>query len=1042
MMRATCLSGTFTTVAALLVVLSPAASEPRRQDVTPLDSNGALERQVAIGEEHLYRVTLAAGECATVIVEQRGIDVIVRARREGGTDDVEFQEEVRPNGQEQVDVVAEKSGTYILAIATSHGIYSGTYAIRAVTRRAATDADRSMYEARRLRTSGLGLAKAARFTDARQSFERAITISEAVRGPDNAFTGMVLHDIVGGALDMREFATAETLQRRALAIFAKSWGQGHPYAAMAQLRLAMLLLHAGQGAKAEALATSATEVIEKTLGTEHAWFATCLRSQASLRYNARDLDAAEAIYRRAMAIQEKVGDTESTAYTAVLNNLGLVYAERRDLARAEEHYRRALALAEVLEGPEGYHISLYLQNLSTLARERKAFATALEYATRALSIRQSFVGAEHVDIAPLLNNLAIVYRAIGDVPRATEMFLRSLHIWEKAVGPYHRSTLLAVGNLAQLYWDTGEVSRAIPLQRRADAIVEKQLELNLAIGSERQKLAFLKNISERTDRTISLHLHAAPGDTDAGALAALVVLQRKGRVLDAMTDAFSAVRRRVDDGGGRSLLDQLNSTTTRLARLALSAADDGAADQRQRAIGELEAEKERLEAELGTYSGELRSQIQPVTLEAVQSALPEDAALLEFAIFRPFDPAIEVNADAYGPPHYAAYVVRKHPAPRGVDLGPASAIDQAVARLRQALRDRTRTDVNAHARAVYDVLLRPLRTAYGDASRLLISPDGALNLVPFEALVEGQGEGQGEEQGRYLIERFSISYLSSGRDLLRLQVPRVHRSPAVIVADPDYGEPALAAAIPAGRRQPSTRAPYPSVTTATDRAALYFAPLANTAAEAHAIKRLFPDAVLLTGQRATKSAFARLDGPRMLHIASHGFFLEDGAREGAPAPAAAAGARVSDVSTTIENPLLRSGIALAGANLGHGLRGDGILTALEASGLNLWGTKLVTLSACDTGVGEVRNGEGVYGLRRAFLLAGPETLVMSLWPVSDYIARQTMVTYYAGLRAGLGRGEALRQAKLAILKRKARQHPFYWASFIQSGEWASLDGTR
>jgi len=1030
----TCLSGTFITVAAFLVVLSPAASEPRQQEILAIDSDGTIERHVAIGEEHLYRVTLAARECAEVIVEQRGIDVVVRARREGGTDNVDFQEDVRPNGQERVDVVAEEGGAYILAIATSHGIYSGTYTIRVAARRAATDSDRAMYEARRLRTTALGLAKAARFDAARQLLERATTISEAARGPEDVFTGMLLHDLVGGALETRDFASAERLQRRALAIFDKSWGEGHPYAAMSRLRLAVLLLQAGQGVQAEALVESATQVIEKTLGAEHAWFATCLRAQASSRYNARDFDAAEAIYRRAMAILERVGDSESPAYTAILNNLGLIYADRRDLARAEEHYRRALAVAELLEGPEGYHLSLYLQNLSSLARERKAFATALEYATRALSIRQSFVGAEHVDIAPLLNNLAIVYRAIGDVPRATEMFLRSLRIWEQAVGPYHRSTLTAVGNLAQLYWDTGEVSRAIPLQRRADAIVEKQLELNLAVGSERQKLAFVRSISERTDRTISLHLRAAPGDADAGALAALVVLQRKGRVLDAMTDAFSAVRRSVDDGGGRALLNLLNSTTARLARLALNEADDGFAGQRQRAIGELEAEKERLEVELGAYSSELRAQIQPVTLESVQAALPEDAALLEFAIFHPFDPKIEINADAYGPPHYAAYVVRKNAAPRGVDLGPAAAIDQAVALLRQAVRDRTRTDVNAHGRALYDLLLRPLRTAYGDASRLLVSPDGALNLVPFEALVE--------EQGRYLIERFSISYLSSGRDLLRLHVPRVHRSPAVIVADPDYGEPALAAAGPAGRKQPSTRAPYRSVTTAVERAALYFAPLANTAAEAHAIKHLFPDAVLLTGRRATKAAFARLDAPRMLHIASHGYFLGDGAREGAPAPAAAAGARASDLGAPIENPLLRSGIALAGANLGHGLRGDGILTALEASGLNLWGTKLVTLSACDTGVGEVRNGEGVYGLRRAFLLAGPETLVMSLWPVSDYIARQTMVTYYAGLRAGLGRGEALRQAKLAMLRRKVRQHPFYWASFIQSGEWASLDGKR
>jgi CHAT domain-containing protein len=160
----------------------------------------------------------------------------------------------------------------------------------------------------------------------------------------------------------------------------------------------------------------------------------------------------------------------------------------------------------------------------------------------------------------------------------------------------------------------------------------------------------------------------------------------------------------------------------------------------------------------------------------------------------------------------------------------------------------------------------------------------------------------------------------------------------------------------------------------------------------------------------------------MLHIASHGFFLHD------------AGA--------VENPLLRSGLAFAGANLTQRSHEGALLTALEASGLDLWGTRLVTLSACDTGVGEVRNGEGVYGLRRAFVLAGAETVVMSLWAVSDTVARETMVAYYRGLRAGGGRGDALRRAKLAIMKRPGRQHPFFWASFIQSGEWASLDGRR
>jgi len=201
---------------------------------------------------------------------------------------------------------------------------------------------------------------------------------------------------------------------------------------------------------------------------------------------------------------------------------------------------------------------------------------------------------------------------------------------------------------------------------------------------------------------------------------------------------------------------------------------------------------------------------------------------------------------------------------------------------------------------------------------------------------------------------------------------------------------------------------------------MYFPPLAGTAAEARAINALFPEAVLLAGRSATKTAVERLESPGILHIASHGFFLPHQA----------------------ENPLLRSGLALAGANQKRAPPEDGILTALEASALNLRGTKLVTLSACDSGIGEVRNGEGVYGLRRAFVLAGAETLVMTLWPVSDASSREAMAAYYAGLRAGLGRGDALRQAKLEMLKRTGRQHPFYWASFIQFGEWASLDGKR
>jgi CHAT domain-containing protein len=278
-------------------------------------------------------------------------------------------------------------------------------------------------------------------------------------------------------------------------------------------------------------------------------------------------------------------------------------------------------------------------------------------------------------------------------------------------------------------------------------------------------------------------------------------------------------------------------------------------------------------------------------------------------------------------------------------------------------------------------------------SQLLVSPDGELNLVPFEALRD--------QPRHYLVERYTISYLTSGRDLLRLQAPRGRPTRPVIVADPVFGD--------------------------SRRGALYFGPLAATAGEARAIKALFPQALLWTGRDASKAAVQEVHAPLVLHIASHGFFFDDRAAEGARGGSG--------------NPLLRSGLAFANANASRD-GGSAILTALEASRLDLWGTRLVTLSACETGVGEVENGEGVYGLRRAFELAGAETMVMTLWSVNDYATRDAMIAYYTGLRDGLGRAAALRRVKLAMLAHGRHRHPYYWAGFIQSGEWANLQGRR
>jgi CHAT domain-containing protein len=177
--------------------------------------------------------------------------------------------------------------------------------------------------------------------------------------------------------------------------------------------------------------------------------------------------------------------------------------------------------------------------------------------------------------------------------------------------------------------------------------------------------------------------------------------------------------------------------------------------------------------------------------------------------------------------------------------------------------------------------------------------------------------------------------------------------------------------------------------------------------------------------------------PRILHLATHGFFLPD-----QQPPEMETSGRGSRFSQRLENPLLRSGLALAGANTW--LRGgtpppeaeDGLLTAEDVSGLDLLATQLVVLSACETGLGQVQIGEGVFGLRRAFMLAGAKTLVMSLWKVSDHETQQLMGYFYQGILKGRHRADALREAQLAL--KAAYPHPRYWGAFICQGDPSPL----
>lgn len=859
-------------------------------------------------------------------------------------------------------------------------------------------------------------------------YQRARAIYEKQLGTEHPFVATVISGLAGLYNNKGDYARAEPLLRQVLSMREKALGSESQEVALALNNLAQFYLEKGEYVEAGPLYQRALTILEKVLGAKHPTVATVLNNLGGLYEREGDRARAAVLYQRALRIREETLGAEHPDVAASLNNVALFYMKHGDLVRAEPLFQRVVAIWEKSLGTKHPNYATALNNLAGLY-ERKGDITRAEATFRgALDIREKALGAEHIDVAASLSNLALLYQGRGDNERAEPMHQRALAIYEKSFGDQHPTVATLLSNLAELYRKKGDAAQAVKIQAHADEISERHLALLLTAGSEEQKRLYAATLSDETDYTISLHTYNLPANVEAARLAMTTILRRKGRVLDATSDQIRALRRRLAPQD-LALFEQLSTARAQLAAMILKGPGKNASAAHRMGIDRLEAEVGRLEAEVSRRSTEFNVESQPVTLDRIQAAIPARAALVEIISYRPFKAKPISATDRREKPRYAAYILSKDGPPLFVDLKEASAIDANIARFRAALGDPQRNDVKTIARSLGEKVMRPIRKALGDTHQLFISPDGALNLIPFAALVD--------EQGQYLVENYSITYLTSGRDLLRYQVESESKQGPVVIADPLFTARRSSDTRPAADRSGGVNGRR-----SADMAQLKFGPLPGTADEAKAIAAILPQAKVLTQAQATEAALKEVASPRILHIATHGFFLNDRPPQtSSGSPNAAAETENGSVELRGENPLLRSGLALTGANQRlDESGGDGLITALEASGLNLWGTKLVVLSACETGVGDVRNGEGVYGLRRALVIAGAESQVMSLWKVDDTATRRLMTNYYERLQSGEGRTEALRQVQIDVLKKGERTHPFYWAGFIQSGDWRGLNG--
>jgi len=874
-------------------------------------------------------------------------------------------------------------------------------------------------------------------------------------------------------IDARQFREATEKTQRALDLRRERLGENHSDVAYSVNRLGTLAYFQGDYTRAETLIRDALRIREATLGPDDFAVAESLSDLATIFLVRGDYVRPEPLYQRALNIYEKAANGQTSRddlqllIAGVLNNSALMYDRRGDYERAESLYMRALAIRERTSGPDDPTVAQAAANLGAVYYQLARYAESMQVLRRALAIQEKHLSPNHSSLATSSFNLAAVYFAQGDYTNAETLFQRALTIDEQVLDPRHPRLAVRLVGLAEVLRMKGEYERAESLYKRALLIREQALgqghpevaqtliaysllrhatgdnaaavglltqgarlreetlSLVLTTGSEEAKRLYLGELVDETSIALSIHLGSAPTSTAAAELALTNIVQRKGRSLDAMAGHVATLRSRLDEKD-RELFAQLSDVQGRLAKLVLSGIST---DEQRTVVVNARNELGQLEQAISLRSAEYRAISRRVTLAEVQRALPRRAALLEFVSYRPFF-VKNARAEAFGAPRYSVYVLSETGI-ASADLGEASMIEKEVQRFRAALSNPDSVDVRERARALHKLLMQPIEESLRDVRHLVISPDGALNLIPFAAM-------RGLDD-RYLIERYTISYVTSGRDLMRLAEigparPRTG-APPVIVANPSFDGPSAQ----------SGSAPGPQAATrAVDARVLdqlmQFEALPGTGEEAAALAKVLPNARVYTGAEATEVLLKQLRAPSILHIATHGFFLRQPLRRTSSSEGSAAVASAQGQATTREDSLLLSGLALAGANRRSSDDGqDGILTALEATGLDLWGTRMVVLSACETGIGDTRDGEGVYGLRRALVLAGSESQVMSLWQVSDEATRDLMIAYYRRLRAGEGRADAMRNVQLSLLRaQRQRAHPFFWASFIQSGDWRKV----
>jgi len=863
------------------------------------------------------------------------------------------------------------------------------------------------------------------YEKAEKLYKKTLEIRRRTLGKDHPDYAATLNNLASIYGFIGDYRKAEKLHKEDLEITRKLLGKDNPSYAISLNNLALVYESMGDYEKAAKLLKEALEIKGGTLGKDRSSYATShatsLNNLGSLYDSIGDYKKAEKLHKESLEIRGRLLGEDHPDYATSLNNLGSLYYSMGDYEKAERLLKEAAEITGRSLGKGHPSYATSLNNLALVYDSIDDYKKAEKLLREALEIIGKSLGKDHSYYAASLRNLANVYDSVGDYKKAENLYKEALEIVGRSFGENHPDNSSTMSGLALVYYHTNRINEAFNSIKNAIEIDDETIRNVFSMANEKQKLAYIGTTQRRFDILLSIVLSHQSHDKIEFAFN--TVLRRKGIVAEIL--AMQREQLLAKKNPQLRLKFKELSHVRNMTMLRYQAAKTSRDRVRTREkIEELYEKSESLERELSRRIPEyvVEKRIAASDVVAVSGLLRKGSVLVEFVRF--YKSGIKSNmSDSKSllgeGPRYSAFICRKD-APEKleiINLSDAEVIDAAIAELKKAIsmegeseQDCDIVSVTGDSKTKLEqLILKKIEPSFEGCKEIILAPDGQLNLLPFEILRSSNG--------KMLIENYLVSYIGTGRDMLRVKrnIKKRHGSSKVI-ADPDFN---LASD---RKRKKETEETHYHRSREFERGKHIMDELPATNFEGNFIARLLAVRPIMRGD-ALEGEIRKIQSPKILHVATHGFFFEDNDWSGMKQKAGGMefGGNIERLAAKLENSLLRSGLVLAGYNTYQ--RGgnlpleaeDGALTAEDVSEMDLSGTELVVLSACGTGLGDVRAGEGVFGLRRTFVLAGAKTLVVSLWSVDDLATMLLMNRFYENLlKRKMPKAESLRDAQLYL----------------------------